>query len=66
MWERIMITFLVGLICTMFKAIEIDVFWPLLLVYFIGVVVYTLQKIIKKMKKYQYSISDFGKKPIEI
>lgn len=46
----------------MFKAIEIDVFWPLLMFYFVVLVSYTVHKIAKKMQKYNYSISDFTKK----
>ena len=63
MWERMLVAFLVGLVCTLFKAMEIDVFWPLLMVYFVGLLIYTVQKIVKKMKKYRYSLSDFTKKP---
>ena len=53
-----------GIVCTFFKKIEIDVFWPLLMVYFVVLVCYTIQKIIKKMEKYRYSIASFPKKPI--
>lgn len=61
-WERITFAFLLGIVCTMFKAIEIDVFWPLLMFYFVVLVSYTVHKIAKKMQKYNYSISDFTKK----
>lgn len=61
-WERITFAFLLGILCTMFKAIEIDVFWPLLMFYFVVLVSYTVQKIIRKMHKYRYSLSDFNKK----
>lgn len=33
------------------------------MVYFVVLVCYTIQKIIRKMEKYRYSVSDFGKKP---
>lgn len=61
-WERITFAFILGIMCTMFKAIEIDVFWPLLMFYFVVLVSYTVQKIIRKMHKYRYSLSDFNKK----
>ena len=62
-WERVSFAFTMGIVCTFFKQMEIDVFWPLLMVYFVVLVCYTIQKIIKKMEKYRYSISDFIKKP---
>lgn len=54
--------FVLGIICTLFKAIEIEVFWPLLMLYFVILVGYTLNKIVKKMNKYRYTLSDFHKK----
>lgn len=50
----------------MFKSIEIDVFWPLLMFYFVVLVSYTVHKIVRKMQKYKYSLSDFSKKSNEI
>ena len=41
--------------------LQIDVFWPLLLIYFLVLVVYTLQKILKTMQKHRYSAADFQK-----
>ena len=41
--------------------IEIDVFWPLLLLYFAGLSLYTILKILKTMKYYGYGLSDFQK-----
>ena len=38
---------------------EIDVFWPLLLIYFLGLAAYTLLKIGKTMNKYGYGFRDF-------
>jgi hypothetical protein len=42
---------------------EIDVFWPLLLLYFVVLVCYAVQKILKTMKKHQYGLTDFQKGP---
>ena len=50
-----------GLACTYFKMLDIDVFWPLLLVYFLVLVIYTIQKILKTMEKHRYSAEDFQK-----
>lgn len=44
--------------------IEIDVFWPLLLVYFVILACYTIQKILKTMERYRYGLDDFKKMPI--
>ena len=60
-WERATFAFIMGLVCTYFKMLQIDVFWPLLLVYFLVLVVYTLQKILKTMEKHRYSAADFQK-----
>lgn len=53
-----------GHICTCFKMIEIDAFWPLLFVYFIVLVCYTIHKIVTKMGKYRYTFEDFVKKTV--
>jgi hypothetical protein len=50
----------------MFKSIEIDVFWPLLMVNFIVLVSYSIYKTGRKMHKYKYSLSDFNKKPVVV
>lgn len=63
-WERSTIAFLLGLTCSYFKMLEIDVFWPLLLFYFVVLAFYTILKILKTMRKYQYDLSDFKKQPI--
>ena len=60
-WERTTFAFLMGLTCTYFKMLEIDVFWPLLLVYFLVLVIYTIQKILKTMEKHRYGAEDFQK-----
>ena len=52
-----------GLICSYFKMLEIDVFWPLLLIYFVGLAAYTIMKIVRSMRKYNYGLNDFHKQP---
>jgi hypothetical protein len=34
-WERVTFAFAMGSVCTCFKLLEIDVFWPMLVVYFL-------------------------------
>lgn len=63
-WLRTTVIFIIGLICTQFKELQIDVFWPILMAYFICLVFHTFYKIVRKMQKYKYSIADFGKKII--
>jgi hypothetical protein len=63
-WERATFAFLMGLVCTYFKMLEVEVFWPLLLVYFVVLACYTVQKILKTMKKYKYGAADFHKQAI--
>jgi hypothetical protein len=62
-WERATFAFLLGLACTYFKMFEIDVFWPLLLVYFVLLVCYTIQKILRTMDRHRYGLNDFQKQP---
>ncbi len=49
MWERITFVFLMGIVCTFFKAFEIDVFWPVLMLYSGVLFCYTIHKIVTKM-----------------
>ena len=64
-WERTSIAFSLGLICSYFKMLEIDVFWPLLLFYFVALALYTVLKIVRTMRKYQYGLADFHKQPLK-
>ena len=41
--------------------LQIDVFWPLLLLYFAGLALYTISKILRTMDRYRYSLADFQK-----
>lgn len=60
-WERATFAFSLGLACTYFKMIQIDVFWPLLLFYLVLLACYTIQKIFKTMDKHRYGLADFQK-----
>lgn len=41
--------------------LQIDVFWPLLLLYFAALALYTIFKILKTMDRYRYNLADFKK-----
>jgi hypothetical protein len=60
-WERATFAFLLGLACTYFKMVQIDVFWPLMLLYLVLLACYTIQKIFKTMEKHRYGLADFQK-----
>ena len=50
--------------CTLFRFLDIPVFWPILLIYFILLFVLTMRKRIEHMIKWKYLPFDFfGKKP---
>ena len=61
-WLRVTFAFSLGLICTCFKLLQIDVFWPLLVIYFVILLGYTIVKILRQMRKHSYSWTDFYKK----
>lgn len=62
-WERLTYAFTMGTICTCFKLLEIDVFWPMLVVYFLLLAAYTIRKVFKQMVKHNYGFDDFVKHP---
>ena len=53
---------LVGVVSTFFKQLDIPVFWPILLFYFIFVLVSVVARQYQHMKRYGYSMADFFKK----
>ncbi|PJF17778.1 hypothetical protein PSACC_02415 [Paramicrosporidium saccamoebae] len=52
----------IGLGCTIFPALDLPVFWPILLFYFITLTVLTMRRQIAHMIKYKYVPFDIGKK----
>ena len=54
-------TFLLAIPMTFFKAFDIPVFWPLLLVYFILIFGLVMRRQIQHMIKYHYLPWDAGK-----
>lgn len=53
--------FLFGLVATVFPFLDVPVFWPILLMYWIVLVGFTMRRQIKHMIKYRYNPFDFGK-----
>ena len=61
-WHNAVRALVLGLLCTLIPALDIPVFWPILLVYFIILTALTLRRQIKHMIKYHYVPFDIGKK----
>ncbi|KAI8049017.1 retrieval of early ER protein Rer1 [Syncephalis plumigaleata] len=53
---------LIALVCTLFDALDIPVFWPILLIYFIFLAAVTMRRQIRHMIKYRYVPFNIGKK----
>lgn len=56
--------FLIGLTATLFPFLDIPVFWPILLIYWLLLVGITMRRQIKHMIKYKYLPFDIGKKEV--
>ncbi|KAI8869297.1 retrieval of early ER protein Rer1 [Ramicandelaber brevisporus] len=52
----------IALVCTFFKFLDIPVFWPILVVYFIVLFVLTMRRQIQHMIRHKYVPFDLGKK----
>jgi hypothetical protein len=50
------------MICTFIPFLDIPVFWPILLMYFVILTAVTMKRQIRHMIKYKYIPFDFGKK----
>lgn len=61
-WHNAMRATTVALMGTMFKALDVPVFWPILLFYFVLLTVLTLRRQIEHMVKYKYVPWDVGNK----
>lgn len=60
-WMMSSRAFLIGLTATLFPFLDIPVFWPILLMYWLVLVGITMRRQIKHMIKYKYLPFDFGK-----
>ena len=61
-WESTFFTLIVGIILTFFDFFDVPVFWPLLLLYFLILFIFSMRNQIKHMIKYKYVPWDFGRK----
>jgi hypothetical protein len=61
-WYNAMSALCLGLFCTMFSFLDIPVFWPILLMYFVLLFALTMRRQIQHMIKYKYLPFDIGKK----
>lgn len=61
-WYNFMWATTLSLLCTLFSAFDIPVFWPILLIYFVALTVATLRRQIEHMIKYRYIPFDFAKR----
>ena len=53
--------FLMGLAATLFPFMDVPVYWPILLFYFLFLFAFTMRRQIKHMIKYNYNPFEFGK-----
>ncbi|KRX07338.1 hypothetical protein PPERSA_06953 [Pseudocohnilembus persalinus] len=61
-WKNATTAILIAVFCTLSDIFDLPVFWPFLLLYFIMLVVLTVKRQLKHMKKYGYNILDFSRK----
>ncbi|XP_013384046.1 protein RER1 isoform X1 [Lingula anatina] len=60
-WHSATKAFLIAMFCTFFDALNIPVFWPILVMYFIILFTITMKRQIKHMIKYRYLPFTHGK-----
>jgi len=60
-WYRATKAVLLGFTCTLFPFLDVPVFWPILLVYFVMLFVGTLRQRVSHMIKHKYLPFSFGK-----
>jgi len=60
-WNMVFFTLLIAIPMTFFKAFDIPVFWPLLVVYFVLIFFLVMKRQIQHMLKYHYLPWDSGK-----
>ena len=65
LWKKLVLGTFVAYLSTYFKVLDLPVFWPLLLFYFIFIVFSVVLKQYQHMNKYGYSLSDFFKRKEE-
>jgi len=61
-WYSLTKAILISITCTFFSFLNIPVFWPILLIYFIALFVVTMKNQIRHMVRHRYIPFNFGKK----
>ncbi|KXN66320.1 retrieval of early ER protein Rer1 [Conidiobolus coronatus NRRL 28638] len=61
-WHLSTRAIIISIFCTLFEALNVPVFWPILLFYFIFLFVLTMRRQIQHMIQYRYLPFDYGKK----
>ncbi|KAF2077070.1 hypothetical protein CYY_001637 [Polysphondylium violaceum] len=61
-WQNILHSLIIALFCTFIPFLDLPVFWPILLIYFIVIFYVTMKKQIRHMIKYKYIPFTMGKK----
>jgi hypothetical protein len=61
-WYNAVRAVTIGLVCTIFPVLDIPVFWPILLMYFVSLFALTMRRQIQHMIRYKYVPFDIGKK----
>ncbi|CAG9326196.1 unnamed protein product [Blepharisma stoltei] len=60
-WKNTLIGTLISIICTFIEALNFEIFWPVLVIYFLVLFVATMRRQIAHMYKHGYIPFDFGK-----
>ncbi|KZV89973.1 retrieval of early ER protein Rer1 [Exidia glandulosa HHB12029] len=60
-WLSVTRATVVALVCSLFSAFDVPVYWPILVVYFFILFALTMRRQIQHMVKYKYVPWDFGK-----
>lgn len=61
-WESFTLGCVLGFACTFIQALNVPVFWPILVVYFLTLFIFTMRRQIAHMAKHNYVPWDSGKK----
>lgn len=61
-WQRMTLAIIVSFLCSFLPFLNIPAFWPILVVYFVGLTFATMKNQIAHMIKYKYLPWEYGKK----
>ncbi|TPX77419.1 hypothetical protein CcCBS67573_g01328 [Chytriomyces confervae] len=63
-WIGCMVDLVVAFVCTFIPLLDLPVYWPILMFYFVGILIFTMRERILHMIKYNYVPFNFGKAKI--